>query len=99
MYTDWEQDDSKQWETFLSSELPNWLAANKGLSPGGHGIVGVSQGGTAALTMAAFHPDRYRYAGSLSGFLTPSATALNGAITAGMTQYGGVNTQAMWDAA
>ena len=82
MYTNWENDGSKQWDTFLSSELPNWLAANKGLAPNGHGIVGAAQGGTAALTMAAFHPDRYRYAGSLSGFLTPSNTYLNGAITA-----------------
>ena len=99
MYTDWELDNSKQWETFLSQELPDWLTANKGLASGGHGIVGVSQGGTAAITMAAFHPDRYRYAGSLSGFLTPSATAMNGAITAGMEQFGGANTQAMWGAA
>ena len=30
MYTDWEGDGSKQWETFLSTELPDWLAANKG---------------------------------------------------------------------
>src|ERR1700720_3725340 len=71
MYADWEQDGSKQWETFLSSELPNWLAANKGLAPGGHAIVGASQGGPAALTLAAFHPERLRYAGSISGFLTP----------------------------
>ena len=33
MYTDWEQDGSRQWDTFLSSELPDWLAANKGLAP------------------------------------------------------------------
>ena len=92
MYTDWEQDGSKQWETFLSSELPDWLAANKGLAPGGHGIVGAAQGGTGALTLAAFHPDRFRYAGSLSGFLTPSATTMNGAITAGLAQFGGVDT-------
>src|SRR6476661_5947282 len=85
MYTNWEADGSKQWETFLADELPNWLAANKGLAPGGHGVVGVAQGGTAAL--------------SLAGFLTPSATALNGAITAGLAQFGGVNTQAMWGAA
>ena len=45
MYTNWEQDGSKQWETFLSSELPDWLAANKGLAPSGHGIVGAAQGG------------------------------------------------------
>jgi S-formylglutathione hydrolase FrmB len=96
LYTDWEQDGGRQWETFLSSELPDWLAANKGLSPGGHGIVGAAQGGTGALMMAAFHPDRFRYAGSLSGFLTPSATALNGAITAGLAQWGGVDTRKMW---
>ena len=35
----------------------------------------------------------------MSGFLTPSATAMNGAITAGLAQFGGVNTQAMWGAA
>jgi S-formylglutathione hydrolase FrmB len=99
LYTNWEQDGSKQWETFLSDELPNWLGANKGLAPGGHAIVGASQGGTAALTLAEFHPDRFRYAASMSGFLTPGATAMNGAITEGMQRFGGVNTQAMWGAA
>jgi S-formylglutathione hydrolase FrmB len=96
LYTNWEQDGSRQWETFLSSELPDWLSANKGLAPGGHGIVGASQGGTGALTMAAFHPDRFRYAGSMSGFLTPSATAMNGAITDGMMRFGGVDIRNMW---
>jgi S-formylglutathione hydrolase FrmB len=98
LYTDWEQDGSKQWATFLSSELPGWLAANKGLAPGGHAIVGAAQGGTAALTLAEFHPDRFIYAGSMSGFLYVSHTAVNGAITAGMAQFGGVNTQTMWGA-
>ena len=49
LYTDWEQDGSRQWETFLAEELPAWLAAHKGLAMGGHAVVGVSQGGTAAL--------------------------------------------------
>ncbi len=96
LFTDWEHDGSRQWETFLSNELPDWLVANKGLAPGGHAIVGAAQGGTGALTIAAFHPDRYRYASSLSGFLTPSNTTMNGAISAGLTQYGGVNTTDMW---
>jgi len=95
-YTDWEQDGSRQWETFLSTELPAWLAANKGLASNGNAIVGASQGGTAALALAAFHPDRFGYAGSMSGFLTPAATTLNGAITAGMAQFGGVDTSNMW---
>ncbi len=96
LYTDWEQDGGKQWETFLADELPNWMAANKGPAPGGHGIVGAAQGGTGAMTLATFHPERYRFAGSLSGFLTPSSTTMNGAITAGMAQFGGVDTRDMW---
>ena len=96
LYTNWEQDGSKQWETFLTVELPNWLAANKGIAPNRHAVVGAAQGGTAALTLAAFHPDRFSYAGSLSGFLTPSRTDLNGAITAGMGRFGGVDTNNMW---
>lgn len=99
MYTNWEMDGSKQWETFLSQELPDWLAANKGLAPSGNGVVGAAQGGYGAMTLATFHPDRFRYAGSMSGFLSPSQTTFNGAITAGLAEFGGVNTQAMWGAA
>ena len=98
MYTNWEQDGGKQWDTFLSSELPNWLAANKGLAPGGHAAVGASQGGYAAMALAAFHPDRFGFAGSLSGFLYPSSTNYNGAILAGLQQFGGVDGNGMWGA-
>lgn len=98
MYTDWERDGSRQWDTFLSRELPDWLAANKGLAPGGHGVVGAAQGGYAAAALATFHPDRFRYAGSLSGFLAPERTGVDGAITAGLKQGGGVDTDNMWGA-
>ncbi|WP_372517564.1 esterase family protein [Mycobacterium florentinum] len=96
LYTNWEQDGSRQWDTFLSAELPTWLAANKGLAPGGHAVVGAAQGGTGALMLAEFHPDRFRYAGSMSGFLTPSNTTLNGAISAGMMRFGDVDIRNMW---
>lgn len=99
MYTDWEQDGSRQWDTFLSSELPDWLAANKGLAPGGHAAVGAAQGGYAAAALAAFHPDRFRYAGSLSGFLAPERTGVDGAISRGLKDGGGVDTVNMWGAA
>ena len=98
MYTNWERDGSKQWNTFLTSELPDWLAANKGLAPGGHAAVGAAQGGYAAMALACFHPERFGYAGSMSGFLYPSATTANGDITAGMQQFGGVDTYGMWGA-
>ncbi|MDA2893245.1 alpha/beta hydrolase family protein [Mycolicibacterium sp. BiH015] len=95
-YTNWEQDRSRQWDTFLAAELPTWLAANRGLAVDGHAAVGASQGGTGALMLAASHPQRFRYAASVSGFLTPSNTTLNGAIAAGMTRFGGVDTNHMW---
>jgi S-formylglutathione hydrolase FrmB len=98
MYTNWEQDGSKQWDTFLSTELPDWLAANKGLAPGGHAAVGASQGGYGAMALATFHPDRFGYAGSLSGFLYPSNTTTDGAILAGLQQFGGVDGNGMWGA-
>src|SRR5258708_6075997 len=87
LYTDWEQDGGRQWETFLADELPNWMAANKGLAPGGHGIVGAAQGGTGALQPAPFQPDPYRFAGSPSGFFSPSTTYLNSAITPLLAGY------------
>ncbi len=98
MYTNWEQDGSKQWDTFLSTELPGWLAANKGLAPGGHGAVGAAQGGYAAMALAAFHPDRFGFAGSLSGILYPSSTNYNGPILAGLQQFGGIDGNGMWGA-
>ncbi len=98
MYTNWEQDGSKQWDTFLSSELPDWLAANRGLAPGGHAAVGASQGGYGAMALAAFHPDRFVYAGSLSGFVYPSDTTTSGSILAGLQQFGDVDGNGMWGA-
>src|SRR6476620_20421 len=75
-YTNWEQPAvgnggtfNYQWETFLTSELPAYLAANKGISTSGNAVVGLSMSGSAALILAAYHPNNFRYAGSLSGFL------------------------------
>ena len=85
MYTNWEQDGSKQWETFLADELPNWLAANKGLAPGGHGIVGAAKGGPGARTMAKLSPTVW-----------PKVTAMNGAITDGLARFGGLDIRNMW---
>src|SRR5271169_3024222 len=55
-----------------------------------------SQGGTDAIPLAECHPQRYRFAGSLPGFLAPGSTTMNGAITAGMERFGGVDTRNMW---
>src|SRR5258708_7897798 len=61
-----------KWETFMTSELPAYLAANKGVDPSRNAAVGLSMAGSAALIFAAYHPNQFQYAGSLSGFLNLS---------------------------
>ncbi len=83
-----------KWETFLTQELPAWLAANKQVRPTGNAIVGFSMGGSSALILAAFHPQQFIYAGSISGFLNLSAQP--GQVSTAMMWNGGFNQEAMW---
>ncbi len=83
-----------KWETFLTQELPAWLAANKKVRQTGNAIVGFSMGGSSALTLAAYHPQQFIYAGSLSGFLNLSAQP--GQVGTAMMWNGGFNPDAMW---
>jgi diacylglycerol O-acyltransferase/trehalose O-mycolyltransferase len=83
-----------KWETFLTQELPAWLSANKGVRPTGNAVVGFSMGGSSALTLAAFHPQQFIYAGSLSGFLNLSAQP--GQVGIAMSWNGGFSPDAMW---
>jgi diacylglycerol O-acyltransferase / trehalose O-mycolyltransferase len=102
-YTDWysastfnNQTYTYKWETFLTQELPAWLAANKQVSPSGNGVVGLSMSGGAALTLSAYHPAQFKYAASLSGFLNPSALIMQQAIRVAMLDSGGYNVDNMW---
>jgi diacylglycerol O-acyltransferase/trehalose O-mycolyltransferase len=78
-YSDWYQPacgktgcQTYKWETFVTRELPQYLQANRGLSPNGNAAVGLSMSGGSALILAAYYPQQFSYAGSLSGFLNPS---------------------------
>ena len=102
-YTDWyspssfnNQPYTYKWETFLTNELPQWLAANRQISPTGNGVVGLSMSGGAALILSAFHPAQFIYAASLSGFLNPSTTFMKQAIRVAMLDAGGFNVDNMW---
>jgi diacylglycerol O-acyltransferase/trehalose O-mycolyltransferase len=104
-YTDWyspssfnKQPYTYKWETFLTNELPMWLAANKQISMTGNGVVGLSMSGGAALILSAYHPAQFRYAASLSGFLRPSALFMQQAIRVAMLDAGGYNVDNMWGA-
>jgi len=102
-YTDWYRPavgngttQTYKWETFLTSELPAWLAANKGVSPTGNAVVGLSMSGSAALILAAYHPGQFVYAGSLSGFLNLSRGLWPVLVGISMGDAGGFNALDMW---
>ena len=83
-----------KWETFLTRELPAWLAANKSVQSAGNAIVGFSMGGSSALVLAAYHPQQFIYAGSMSGFLNLSKDP--GQVGIAMLWNGGFDRDAMW---
>jgi diacylglycerol O-acyltransferase / trehalose O-mycolyltransferase len=85
-----------QWETFLTSELPAYLSANKGISPSGNAVVGLSMSGSSALILAAYHPGQFIYAGSLSGFLNLSEGIWPALVGVSMRDAGGFDATAMW---
>ncbi|MEU0499063.1 alpha/beta hydrolase family protein [Mycobacterium sp. NPDC006124] len=102
-YTNWEQPavgngqtQNYQWETFLTSELPAYLSANKNISPSGNAVVGLSMSGSAALILAAYHPGTFRYAGSESGFLNLSQGIWPTLVGFAMRDAGGFDAGAMW---
>ncbi|MCI4674247.1 esterase family protein [Candidatus Mycolicibacterium alkanivorans] len=104
-YSDWyspsslnKQPYTYKWETFLTNELPQWLAAHKKVSTTGNGVVGTSMSGGAALILSAYHPQQFIYAASLSGFLNPSALLMQQAIRVAMLDAGGYNVDNMWGA-
>ncbi len=85
-----------KWETFLTQELPAYLAANRSVPQTGNAVVGFSMGGSSALVLAAYHPQQFIYAGSLSGFLNLSAPSQQGQVGIAMMWNGGFNPDAMW---
>ncbi|SDC53629.1 alpha/beta hydrolase [Rhodococcus tukisamuensis] len=101
-YTDWMapsnfngQEVTYKWETFLTKELPDYLAT-RGVSRTNNGVLGLSMGGSAALTLAAYHRDQFKFAGSLSGYLNISAPGMREAIRVAMLDAGRFNVDSMW---
>ncbi|MFC9994608.1 alpha/beta hydrolase [Nocardia sp. NPDC127526] len=102
-YSDWLETSNTngqtvryEWETFLTRDLRNALAARLGFNPRGNGVLGLSMGGSAALVLAAYHPEQFRYAASYSGYLNVSAPGMREALRMAMLDAGGYNIDAMW---
>ncbi|MBB5913655.1 diacylglycerol O-acyltransferase/trehalose O-mycolyltransferase [Nocardia transvalensis] len=102
-YSDWDAPSNTNgqavaygWETFLTRDLRAALRDRLGFNPVGNGVFGLSMGGSAALTLAAYHPDQFRYAASYSGYLNLSGPGMREALRAAMLDAGGFNIDAMW---
>ncbi|MET7769161.1 alpha/beta hydrolase family protein [Nocardia sp. NPDC005366] len=84
-----------QWESFLTGDLRNALRDRLGFNPNRNGVFGLSMGGSAALTLAAYHPDQFSFAGAYSGYLNISAPGMREAIRVAMLDAGGYNVDSM----
>ncbi len=85
-----------KWETFLTSELPQFLSAEQGVRSTGSAAVGISMSGDSAMTLAAYHPGQFSYAGSLSALLDPSNGMGPSVIGLSMGDAGGYKAEDMW---
>ncbi|MFC9835069.1 alpha/beta hydrolase [Rhodococcus sp. NPDC127530] len=102
-YTDWYapsntngQPYTYKWESFLTQNLPDFLANNYGISRTSNAIAGLSMGGNASLILAAYHRNQFTFAGSMSGYLNLSAPGMREAIRLAMLDSGGYNSDCMW---
>ncbi len=103
-YADWEHPATYdlnnpvtyRWETFLTSELPGYLAQHFGVAPDNNSIAGLSMGGTAALNIAAKHPGQFRQALSWSGYLTQTMPGMQTLMRVALLDAGGFNLNAMY---
>ncbi|QZT62820.1 esterase family protein [Mycolicibacterium austroafricanum] len=102
-YTDWYrpsrsngQTYTYKWETFLTQELPQWLASHRSISPTGHAAVGLSMAASSALTLAIWHPGHFVYAAALSGALNPSEGWWPTLVGIAMNDAGHFDAESMW---
>ncbi|MET0198405.1 MULTISPECIES: alpha/beta hydrolase [Nocardiaceae] len=101
-YSDWYaasnlngQEVTYKWETFLTQDLPAFLEGY-GVSRSNNAVLGISMGGSAALTLAAYHRDQFKFAGSFSGYLNISAPGMREAIRVAMLSQSWFNVDSMW---
>lgn len=93
-YTDWVGDGSKQYQTYMTKELPPLI--NRELKTNGRNAVGgLSSTGGTAIDYAVQAPGLYKAVGSYSGFPAPSEpdAAQQVALT---LSSGGASAEAMW---
>lgn len=81
-----------QFETFLASELPDYLATAFGVPDGGRGttgVVGLSAGAYGTLNLATKYPEQYSSVYALSGIYDPQSVGGRFAIDVTSTYLSG----------
>lgn len=99
-YTDWIDPTGKPtdaWETFLTQELPDYLARNFGVSRNNNAVAGMSMGGTAAMSLAARYPQQFKQVLSFSGYLTLGGATGNAAAAAALSQFHQMSVTAVYN--
>ena len=91
-YTNWVNDRSKQYQTYMTQELPPLINAEYKTN-GKNAVGGLSSTGGTAVDYADSGAGRLPAVGSYSGFLTPSDGTPEVALT---LMGGGANADAMW---
>lgn len=85
-----------KWETFLTKELPAYLQQNFNIDPNHNAIAGLSMGGTAALSLAAMHPEQFQQTLSYSGYLHTTAFGMQTLLRVALLEVGGFNLNNMY---
>lgn len=91
-YTNWVNDGSKQYQTYMTQELPPLINAQYHTN-GRNAVGGLSSTGGTAVDYAVQAPGLYKAVASYSGVLNPSANPQNISMT---LMGGGASADAMW---
>lgn len=89
-----------KYETFLTTELPDYLESEFGVPDGGRartGVVGLSMGAYSAVNLASKHPGMYRSVLALSGFYNNQLLAGRLAVDGTAHTHGEVTKGVPWD--
>ncbi|MEE6164148.1 MULTISPECIES: alpha/beta hydrolase [unclassified Mycolicibacterium] len=91
-WTDWVNDGSKQYQTYMTRELPPVINAQYNTN-GRNAVGGLSSTGGTAVDYAVQAPGLFRAVGSYSGLLNPSDNAQQVSLT---LVGGGLSADNMW---
>lgn len=102
-YSDWERPINLggnlveyKYETFLTQELPGYLADHFGVRRDNNAVAGLSMGGSSAAMLAANYPGQFKQASVFSGYMNPTAPGMYTMLPLAMFDQCKCDPFAMW---